>query len=1514
MRDEQYDIFLSHTSEEDAAVERIAEKLRDAGFAPWIDNWNCAGGGRFQREIDAGIEQSRAFAACIGESGISGWVADEMETARSRAVKDPSFRFFVVMLPGYPDSFDRQSIPATLRNRGWVDFRKGFENARQFREIVDAIQGRVSGPESRQQLDPSESPYRGLEVFDEEHAEFYFGREIDIDHLIEKLREHRFLAVVGPSGTGKSSLVRAGLIPALRNGRMRTSERWTIAVIRPGARPLASLTAELLRLDPSKPFGPTVDHLATDTRTLDHASQLLFDQTNPNGRLVLVIDQFEELFTLCTDDEERQHFIDNLYYASTVPDGRCMVVITLRADFYGRCARFPKLAELVGDNQVLIGPLGADGLREIITKPAYKAGLQFEDGLVDLILDDVARQPGALPLLEHALFELWKNRRGNLLTLEGYQASGGVAHAIAKTAEDELISMTIDEQATARRMFLRLTEPGEGTEDTRRRARIDELVVSNDDASRVEAVIDRLVAARLITTSVAEEDSGQRQVDVAHEALIRGWPRLKSWIDEDRAGLRIQRRIAYDAFEWQRRDYNEDSLYRGARLLEASEYAQRPDSQLNQLETTFIGWGLAIRDRELVETEQRRIEKERRQKKLTGVAVVASLFFLALGLLAWQQKTTADNQRSIADGERANAVTQGAIAEQNAQAAQTSEANALAQKATAESNEQAAQDARSTAQAETTRAVVAEAGQKEEADKARTAEANAVAQQVTAEANATEAGVARDEADVERENAVAQQAIAEANAQESKGRELAAISMSDSVRIDQALLAGIEASDLGVDGVPAYLLPQIFMKETRFSKILTLPDPAHALVPGFCAFDFDDGEYVVAMDIEGTLHKWDLKTSRLVSAPRVRTAAALPNGLLRCHPNAALIATYFPGDDTMSLWNANSFDLLYTIPISDLGPIVSFSFSTTGKDLIIVAQLRTYFWNITTESFVGRPWAPHGLQVPQNGTVVSADNGRVLYLLQSTGTIRVFDDEAEAPYTVQMWDPSKAAERQYIISGDGTRYAYSEIVASEVAGFTLSITFGTIDRSPIARTFDLKLPGDSTVDSTIVAIAISRDNKWVAAATLPGKVWLFAEDPTSVYAIVDRVDANVLGNGAASLGFVGDDGGHLATMGFDNAIVIWDLTRLGPVTEAMQGEVSILTNLAASSDGSIIAGVSCLSGITVWNRRGEELWHEAVDAHGQSVCVEVTSLGIAITGSGTVVAAARLNGEVIIVDTALNAESVIRASDQSTIVAMQFVDEDRILLGIDVRGMLHVWDISDRDAVLRKSIAVVDGPVFTGTWSNDGRYLAVLTGTDDTQATGAYQGQLVEIDAEFATSERLDLGNAAAITALDMDDEGTRIMSVLVTREVIEWTRQQDGNWARTSVGFDVSASGIVSDLMLLPSGLDIRMTLDDRVGIYADALNPLLILELPSGMFGDLEVGWSIAAPDDGSYVVAGYLGGVWIWHLDTPSWRASACESAGRNFTMAEWQEFFGDEPYRRTCEQFPDGWGVSRTDEAA
>jgi WD40 repeat protein/class 3 adenylate cyclase/energy-coupling factor transporter ATP-binding protein EcfA2 len=481
------------------------------------------------------------------------------------------------------------------------------------------------------------SPYKGLLHFEPDDAELFHGREQLVAELVARLVTARFVAVVGASGSGKSSLVRAGLLPTLAAGALPGSDTWIPMVLQPGADPFGALANGLAPLLNGSEVDELRERLRRSADGLDAVTSEALGGGDPDARLVLVVDQFEEVFTNVADDGERDRFIDLLLDAAR-PDGRVSAVVALRADLYARCAAHAGLAALLGESQVLVGPMTEDELRRAIAEPARRSGLVLQPGLVDVIVSDVAQEPGALPLLSTALEQTWERRRGRSLTLAGYAQTGGVRGAVGRLADGVYDGLDAERQAVARGILLRLTEPGAGLDDLRRRCPLDEL---GADDPRVAEVLGVLVTRRLV---VADE----RVAEVAHEALLREWPRLRGWLEEDREGRRLHRQLAEASGEWETHGRDSEQLFRGARLGAALDWARTHDDDLSARERAFLDTSRDAHDRQLRSARR----TARRLRTLTvGLAGVLVLALVA-GTLALVQRGNAQRQAVRADAGR----------------------------------------------------------------------------------------------------------------------------------------------------------------------------------------------------------------------------------------------------------------------------------------------------------------------------------------------------------------------------------------------------------------------------------------------------------------------------------------------------------------------------------------------------------------------------------------------------------------------------------------------------------------------------------------------------------------------------------------------------------------------------------------------------------------------------------------------------------------------------------------------
>ncbi len=498
------------------------------------------------------------------------------------------------------------------------------------------------------------NPYKGLRPFSEADAPDFYGREALVERLLARLSGNgqaaRFVVVVGPSGSGKSSAVRAGLVAAIRRGDISGSDAWFVTDMHPGHHPLEELEAALVRIAVRPPAG-LLGQLESGPRGLLNAVDRLLHE---GAELLLVVDQFEELFTQTEDEAERALLLESLRVSTADPASRIRVVVTLRADFYDRPLRYPRIGELLGSTTEPVAPLTPEELERAIVQPAQRAGLTVDAGLVPQIAADVAEQPGTLPLVQYALTELFDRRVDGRLTLDAYQEVGGVAGALAASAEHLYLTRDLVGRDAVRQLFLRLVTLGEGTADTRRRVRLSELSAIEVDQPALDSALEAYGRHRLLTF---DRDPATREptVEVAHEAILGAWGTLGTWIDEAREDLRQHRWLAQSASEWEASGREPSFLVRGVRLDDVEGWAAGTELALTRPERAFLAESLSSRAAEAA-AETARVERERvlqrrslrRARALVAVLTVAALVAATLTTIALSQNASAQRASRLA--------------------------------------------------------------------------------------------------------------------------------------------------------------------------------------------------------------------------------------------------------------------------------------------------------------------------------------------------------------------------------------------------------------------------------------------------------------------------------------------------------------------------------------------------------------------------------------------------------------------------------------------------------------------------------------------------------------------------------------------------------------------------------------------------------------------------------------------------------------------------------------------------
>jgi DNA-binding SARP family transcriptional activator len=483
-----------------------------------------------------------------------------------------------------------------------------------------------------------DNPYQGLHVFEEGDAINFYGRERLVDELLDSLRgdDKRFVAVVGPSGSGKSSAVAAGLVPALRSGRLDGSDRWFITTMTPGDRPYEALEAALLRIAVNPPAS-LYEQLRADRRGILRCVRRIVP--GDDETVLVVIDQFEEMFTLVRDESVRERFLDALVVAATEAHSTMRIVLTLRADFYDQPLRYRGFAELLKRRGVTGTPLMADEQERAIVGPASTAGVEFEPGLVATVVSDVTSGTGSLPLMQFALTQLFDARVSGMMLLSTYRELGGLSGALALNAEQRFEQLDEAEQSAARGLFGRLVSLGEGVDDTARMVRRPEV---GQDPS-LDAVIECFGNARMLTFD-RDPVSRQPTLALAHESLIGSWPRLQRWLEEDRERLTVLRGITEASERWRDGGHDDADLLVGGRLEAALVARDGPSSRLDGEELAFVERSEAV----AVTAEQR----GRRRARTLRLALVATSVFLVVaiisGLIATRQSRRAEERADAA--------------------------------------------------------------------------------------------------------------------------------------------------------------------------------------------------------------------------------------------------------------------------------------------------------------------------------------------------------------------------------------------------------------------------------------------------------------------------------------------------------------------------------------------------------------------------------------------------------------------------------------------------------------------------------------------------------------------------------------------------------------------------------------------------------------------------------------------------------------------------------------------------
>lgn len=1117
---------------------------------------------------------------------------------------------------------------------------------------------------------PGIAPYKGLLFFDEADAELFFGREALTEQLVKHVMDlatdvsSRFLAVVGASGSGKSSLVRAGLAVALKRAG------WTVRVFTPTAVPIWMLQKNL------------------DSISVESAE-----------RVLILVDQLEELFTLCHDELERIAFIDRLLSLAQDKSKKTTVVIALRADFYPHCAQYPSLRQAVAAEQEYIGPMSREELRRAIEEPARCGGWEFEPGTVDVLLNDIGAQgtsepePGALPLLSHALLVTWEHRRGRTFTLDGYRASGGVRSAIAETAESVFTDqLNRTQQEIARDVFLRLTELGEGTQDTRRRATLNELVRRSAEATQLRAVLNTLAEARLITLN---EDNAE----VAHEALIREWQRLHEWLTQDREGLLLHRHLTESAHEWETRGQDPAELYRGARLAQVREWASANEERLNAIEQAFLTTSIEREEHDALEREaQRQRELEAAQKLAETESRIAKQLR--------QRATFLSGAFTLVIILAGIALFFAIQANQNAQRANSEKQIAISRELAAA--------AISNIDIDPQRSIL-------------------LALQAISTAHTTEAENALHHSILASRVKLVLHHRAEiwSVTYSPNGQYIATASQDRTVKIWDAqtgqLLKMMEGHTDSVNGV-------VFSPDSM--RIATTSDDGTAKVWDIATsrelFTLSghtrvvrrvvyspDGTRLVTTSADGTAKVWDARTGEELltfsnHGDQVYDVAFNRDG--------KRVATGGQ-DGNVRIWDSSSGEELLILPFEGGSGVGCVAFSPDGTHVAASSGGISRVWNTNTGQLVfsgdlGHTGPPHDIAFSPDGTLIAtagedqkakvwnATTGQVLYTL--SGHTVDLNSVAFSPdgtrlvtsgydYTARVWDITPAKEALYIpftnpINGWSMSLSYSPDGNRILTDYT--------DEN--ARIWDansgkelLQFVGHKTL---ALSASFSADGKLVATANDDNTLIIW-DARTGEQRLTLTGHKDFIAQSAFS-----PDGSQLASASFDGTIIIWDLAS-GKAVSTLQGPISQLDRrvggfsaVAYSPNGNYIASGDRHGNGAIWNpATGKKMF----ELSGTTDAI----WGVAYRPDGRQVALGGHTGVITIWDTVGRRKLLTIRGHTGRVAAITYSPDGKRIATASFDGTAGIWDAATGANLL--SLPVDNRGAGGVAFSPDGKRLVV---------------------------------------------------------------------------------------------------------------------------------------------------------------------------------------------------------------
>ena len=1252
-------------------------------------------------------------------------------------------------------------------------------------------------PDLAPTLEDDLCPYLGLETFSINKHTFFFGRNLLIDAMVEKLKYSRFLAIVGPSGSGKSSAAAAGLLPQLQKGALHGSRHWRYYMpMVPGADPQANLARIIL---PEKAADPGwVKRAAARSQ---HDPTYLANLINEAGSqpAVLVIDQFEEIFTFCHDNDKRRSFINTLLELVQMPQQRHTVIVTMRTDQESSIVQWPTLQTFYEQSQVRVTAMKGAELREAIEKPAELVGLKFEENLVDELIREVLGKPAALPLLQFSLLKLWENRDHNRVTWEAYHRLGGGGQTLANTANAFYDALPPEDKVSIRRIFLRIVSPSAELETTRDRVLRTMLYDIGLAQEWIDRILNQLIGAgllRLIPGTTPADD----MVGLAHESLVRIWPRLVAWIEEERVTQRRRLRLATTAEQWQSSARDNSTLLRGLLLEEALRY-----EDLNEIETTFVNASIDAahqeeREREraqkhqleqaqaLAEAQRHRAEESARfARRLSRLAMVLGVVFVLAVVAAL---TAARN---------------GAIAQHNADTALTNQIVADQLRVTAESSAATAVFAQNAALADANLRATAEAEARQQRDAAEQNALEANNARATAVASAAEAEDAREAAETNAREAEAQTRLAAA-------RELAAAAIDQLGGEPQlSLLLALEAVNktYAVDQTASAEAEDALYRALQSSQLqLTLS--GHTDWVSDITFS-PDGTRLATTGLDNTVRVWDAKTGQVLLTLADHSR---PVNTVTFSPDGARLAT--AGEDGFIIvWNAETGSHLGVFN-GDNGAVRALAFSPDNLHLAAANEdLTVRIWNTTTRRSLYRLFGHEAsltdVVFSPNGDFFasSAEDGRVIVWDMETGSpVYPINPDPGRPVVINAIAFSQDGERLVTANDDGTAKVWdykNGLLLLTLFGHTrqvLDVAFSP-DDAWIATASDdgtAKVWGADTGQaiytisghaSGVNGVTFSPNGRQISTASQDGTAKVWNAEPGLNVMILSGHTASVNGIALDATGTLA------ATVSDDKTARVWD-TLTGETMLTFTDHNARISDVAFSPNGLIVATASddfnarlweldtgqvrlpllthrdLVNGLAfshdgAWLATASEdgaarIWGVATSQFLQRFEHTAPVNEVAFSPDDTWLAVATADGKVIIWDIDAAAKMITLSGHAGPVHDLVFTNDGQSLVTAGGDGTAKIWDLNEGEIL--RTFTGHNGPVLSLALSPDSSRLATASVDKTAKLWNTATGQAL----------RTLLGHTSAVTSVTFSPDGGRLATVSADRtaQIIELTTVGD--------------------------------------------------------------------------------------------------------------------------------------------